>query len=106
MKATLFAVVLSLFFISFPVLAVEENAENKTPPPAQHVNKINLNKADVQTLVGSFKGIGQKRATAIVSYREAHGNFKSVTDLAGVRGIGNAFVNKNLLQLQNVFEIK
>lgn len=107
MKATLFAVVLSLFVVSFHALAVEKNIQPSTPPPTkQHDNKINLNKADVQALTQSFKGIGKKRAEAIVSYREKHGNYKSVAELADVRGLGKSFVNKNLLQLQEAFAVE
>ncbi len=109
MKATLFAVVLSLFVVSFPALAVEKNSQPSTPPPPptkQQTNKINLNKADVQTLTKSFKGIGKKRAEAIVSYREKQGHYKSVAELAEVRGLGQSFVNKNLPQLEDVFAVE
>ncbi len=107
MKATLFAVVLSLFVVSLPSFAVDENNSSKTLSLAeQQVNKINLNTADALTLTQSFKGIGKKRAEAIVGYREKHGNFKSVAELADVRGIGKSFVNKNLSELQDVFAVE
>ena len=107
MKATLFAVVLSLFVISFPALADVNIVQPITPPPTeQTLHKINLNKADVQTLTQSFKGIGQKRAEAIVSYRETHGGFKSVEELAQVRGLGKQFVTVHLAQLQEVFAVE
>lgn len=99
MKATLFAVVLLLFVASFPSFAVEKNKQ-----PSKPLVIINLNKADVSTLTHSFKGIGKKRAEAIVDYREAHGDYRSVADLAGVRGL-RSFVNKNLLQLQKAFAV-
>lgn len=107
MKATLFAVVLSLFVVSFPSFAVEENTPpTSSPPTEQQIKKINLNTADVPLLTQSFKGIGKKRAEAIVSYREKQGNFKSVGELAEVRGIGKSFVNKNLPQLQEIFTVE
>ena len=56
----------------------------------QESHTINLNKADVDTLTQSFKGIGRKRAEAIVAYREANGEFKSLDDLALVKGIGRS----------------
>ncbi|HEM3611016.1 TPA: helix-hairpin-helix domain-containing protein [Streptococcus suis] len=51
-------------------------------------SKINLNtatEADLQTI----SGIGAKRATDIIAYREANGGFKSVDDLNNVSGIGD-----------------
>ncbi len=102
MKATLFAVVLSLFVISLPVFAVP----HIVTPTTQYVIKINLNKADVRALTKSFKGIGKKRAEAIVSYREKYGGFKSVAELASIRGLGKSFVRRNLSQLQEVFTVE
>ena len=107
MKATLFAVILSLFVVSFPVRAVEITAEPDTPlQTKQTIHKIDLNKADAKTLSKSYKGIGKKRAEAIVSYRETHGGFKSVDELANVRGLGKSFVNSHLEQLQAVFAVE
>ncbi len=48
---------------------------------------LNLNSADAAALQ-NIKGIGPKKADAIVAYREANGSFKSVEDLVKVRGIG------------------
>ena len=55
---------------------------------------VNINTADAATLA-SLPGIGQSRAQAIVSYRQDHGNFKSIEDLAGVKGISKGYVEKN-----------
>ena len=49
---------------------------------------VNINTADAQTISESLKGIGQKKAEAIVQYRKENGNFKSVDELASVSGIG------------------
>ena len=105
MKAKIFAVVLSLFVVSIPL-----NAAN-IPPNPQPVKvspataKIDLNKADANALSKSFKGIGQKRAEAIVKYREDHGKFNSIEDLAKVKGIGEHFVKSHKSQLQEVFAV-
>ncbi len=64
---------------------------------------IHLNTADAAALLHAIKGLGQKRADAIVAYRTAHGAFKSIADLAHVRGFGPRFVQANLKQLQTVF---
>lgn len=103
MKAAVFAVLLSFFSLSY---AIEASVHKTNAPPATSSSKINLNKADAATLAHSYKGIGLKRAEAIVSYRESHGAFKSVEELALVRGLGKAFVSRNLEQLQAVFSLK
>lgn len=54
---------------------------------------VNINQATA-TELATLKGIGVKKAAAIVSYREQHGNFKSVDDLAHVRGISNKMLQK------------
>ena len=106
MKATMFAAVLSLFVVSLSTQAIALDAKNNAPPVSeQALKKINLNKATAQELTGSFKGVGQKRAEAIVSYRETHGVFKSIEELAQVRGLGKSFVNSHLTQLQDVYSL-
>lgn len=106
MKATWFAVVVSLFFISFQVLAIEPaNQPQDSPPVEENLAKINLNTADVAMLTGSMKGIGKNRAQAIVNYRDAHGPFKSVEELSLIKGLGKSFVSHNLVQLQTIFTI-
>ena len=49
---------------------------------------VNINTANAQTISESLKGIGQKKAEAIVQYRKENGDFKSVDELASVSGIG------------------
>ena len=78
MKAKCIAVVLSLFVITLPVHATlaKQGAAPKQPPIVAH--KIDLNKADLTMLIGSIKGIGKKRAEAIIAYRQSHHGFKSL----------------------------
>ncbi|WP_035893731.1 ComEA family DNA-binding protein, partial [Legionella oakridgensis] len=61
---------------------------------------------DVQTLIHSIKGIGQKKAEAIIQYRKEHGAFKSIEDLAEVRGISRSFVRLHFAQLQEKFSVE
>ncbi|MAM00613.1 MAG: hypothetical protein CL583_19445 [Alteromonadaceae bacterium] len=56
---------------------------------------VNLNTATVEVLAESLEGIGASKAQAIVDYREANGSFKAVDDLANVKGIGAATIEKN-----------
>ncbi|MEO6078662.1 MAG: helix-hairpin-helix domain-containing protein [Steroidobacteraceae bacterium] len=57
--------------------------------------QVNINTADATTLSRELKGIGIKRAQAIVEYRQKHGPFKSADELALVKGIGPAALAKN-----------
>ena len=106
MKVKYTAVLLSLCAVALPIHA---DTSTKEKPPivkssaASH--KININKADINILVGSVKGIGRKRAQAIIAYREEHKGFKSLDELADVKGFGQGFLNKNRVKLQEVFEV-
>lgn len=55
---------------------------------------INVNTAGASTLV-ALKGIGEKKARAIVAYRKAHGPFASLDDFEQVPGIGPALIEAN-----------
>ena len=73
---------------------------------AKSVGKVNLNTADAQTLSKAVKGIGPKRAEAIVAYREQHGRFKNLDELVNVRGIGKKFMARNEGVLKKVLKVK
>lgn len=55
--------------------------------------EVNLNTA-TQAELEAVKGIGPAKAKAILAYRTKNGAFKSVDDLAKVKGFGKASVNK------------
>jgi competence protein ComEA len=57
--------------------------------------QVNINTADVQTLSTELKGVGEKKAQAIIDYRKEHGPFKSITDLSSVKGIGDKLLEDN-----------
>ncbi len=60
--------------------------------------QINLNTATAAQLE-ALNGIGAAKAEAIVAYRDAHGGFKSVDELAAVKGVGDKTVEKNREQM-------
>ena len=76
-----------------PALAVDK------PAPIAPMS-VNINTADAQTLAVALDGVGAARAKAIVEYREAHGPFRSVDDLAQVKGIGERVVAANRTRLK------
>ena len=53
---------------------------------------VNVNSADVETLARELKGIGHAKAQAIVDYRQKHGAFRSVDELAMVKGISQKLI--------------
>nr|WP_232821162.1 ComEA family DNA-binding protein [Oceanimonas marisflavi] len=77
-----------------PAFANEENTESAV------VTSININTANAEQLA-QLSGVGPAKAAAIVDYRDTNGPFKSVDDLALVRGIGEATIDKNRHLLSN-----
>ena len=63
---------------------------------------ININTATAEELAAGLNGVGASKAMAIVRYREQFGDFESLEELAEVRGIGMATIEKNraLLRLR------
>lgn len=55
---------------------------------------ININTADKELLM-SVNGIGERLAEAIVAYRNQNGPFRSIEELAEVKGVGPSVVEKN-----------
>jgi competence protein ComEA len=104
MKARFIALLLSFFIISYPAQADNSPQPSKLSPTEPSA-RINLNQANVSSLTGSFKGIGKKRAEAIIEYRESHHGFKSIEELADVRGIGQRFVDKNKEKLKEIYGV-
>jgi competence protein ComEA len=61
---------------------------------------VNINSADAKTIASNLKGIGIKKANAIVKYRKKHGSFKSIEDLENVKGIGKKTIQKNRSEIR------
>jgi len=69
------------------------HAQQAEPVPV--VQMVNINTADAAALAAALNGVGTSRAEEIVRYREAYGPFKSVEELADVKGIGPSTLEKN-----------
>ena len=98
-----------LCLLSFHNLCAYAQSDVKSPEKqqsAQSSTKINLNTTDAATLTGSFKGIGKKRAEAIIAYRDNHRGFKALEELAEVKGIGQHFVQVNKEALKKVYVVE
>ena len=56
---------------------------------------VDINTADAETISAELQGVGISKAIAIVEFRKANGPFKSVDDLAQVKGIGERTIEIN-----------
>ena len=61
----------------------------------QQFELININQADIEQLV-LLKGVGKKKAEAIVEFRQKNGDFTSVEELQNVKGIGINVIKDNI----------
>lgn len=87
MKSLISAIMLCLsVLLAHPALAEVSEAPLVT---------VNINQASAAEIAETLSGIGLAKAEAIVSYREENGNFADVEELAMVKGIGPATVERN-----------
>jgi competence protein ComEA len=82
--------------LSQPLLAADKPAAKpaSTVTTAKESGKVNLNTANINELT-ALKGIGEKKAQAIIDFREKQGKFTTVEQLADVSGIGPATLEAN-----------
>ncbi len=95
---TLFSAIL----LSLPVALVTTHAmAEKTEPASKQVSEqqveqqVNVNTASAEALAKALKGVGLKKAEAIIKHREAVGGYKRIEQLLEVKGIGEATLEKN-----------
>lgn len=67
--------------------AAQNSARISETTASSAAKLINVNTATASQLC-SLKGIGEKKAAAIIQYRDEHGDFTSVDQLLNVPGIG------------------
>ena len=65
------------------------------------VDKININTAS-KTSLEAIKGVGPTLAGRIIQYREEHGTFERVEDIASVKGVSSKLLEKIALQITTV----
>jgi len=87
--------VLFICVVGFSTLPGDVSAKSNTKVTTQKVlpENLDINSADKDLLV-QLPGIGPKTADAILKYRKANGEFKSLEDLTNVKGIGNKTLAK------------
>ena len=95
-------IIIATFFsclVSCAVLAANEsvlidnssNTQGASIPLKEPV--VNINQASIKNLM-TLHGLAEKKAQAIVAYREAHGEFSSADQLVAVKGIGKKLLEK------------
>ncbi|NHO64481.1 helix-hairpin-helix domain-containing protein [Aestuariicella hydrocarbonica] len=84
---------LCMFSLSSPVSWAE--TANAAPSATQAIYAVNINTASAEEIAATLKGIGLKKAQAIVAFRESNGQFASKEALMAVKGIGESTVAKN-----------
>lgn len=81
-----------------PASASQPKAVAQSPVPAKATapvtGRINVNTADITTL-SHLKGVGEKKAQAIVAYRKQNGPFNSLEQFGAVPGIGPSILAQN-----------
>lgn len=95
---------LSLVFWLLAAIGSSQMAVAQTTPTPKNestittkspiIYPIDINHADLKNL-GHIKGLGKKRAKAIIQYRKQHGEFHTLNDLSQVKG----FTQKRLQML-------
>ncbi len=81
---------------------VAPDGKNAAAKPSKAIPKdVNINTADKATLT-LLPGVGTVTAEAILAYRQANGDFKSIDDLMKVKGIGEKSLAKLKPYLQQL----
>tara|TARA_Y100000034_G_C6715087_1_gene316069 strand:- start:128 stop:439 length:312 start_codon:yes stop_codon:yes gene_type:complete len=79
-------------------LAQQTPISNLEPVTQNEVSKLNVNSASIEQLV-KIKGLGQKKAKAIVQYIQLNGKLVSLDELLEIKGIGQKLLVKLKAQL-------
>ncbi|MFT6103045.1 MAG: competence protein ComEA [Granulosicoccus sp.] len=79
--------------------ATKATKVNKVKTPIGQT--VNINTGSAEAISASLKGIGLKKAQAIIEWRKANGAFTSIAQLTEVKGIGEKtlMANKDKIKL-------
>ena len=80
------------------IRALPSSTTVEREPAVTAMLQVHLNTDSVEQLQ-QLKGIGAKKAQAIIDYRQQHGPFQKIEELKNVKGIGEQTFEKNRTQL-------
>ncbi|GJM12093.1 MAG: hypothetical protein DHS20C12_04960 [Pseudohongiella sp.] len=83
---------MAAILLAFSTVSLAVEAQ---PETTQQFEVLDINSADAAAIAAALDGIGLTKAQEIVAYREMFGSFHSVEELAEVKGIGPATIEKN-----------
>jgi competence protein ComEA len=86
-------ILLSVFILGGAVYV--QAAEPEADTVVMSGVSVNVNTADAELIAEVLKGIGLKKAQAIVAWREKHGKFTAVEQLTEIKGVGESTLAKN-----------
>lgn len=98
----LWPMLLTVAGLSFtqPTMAQDAAAASSTMNTQNQTSAIDINTADIKTLV-ALPGIGPSKAQSIIDYRDINGAFRSIDEIVNVQGIGPA-LSARIMQLISV----
>ena len=86
-RVILFLIIVALLGLGINFLTKHYSQIRVIGYVSRDIGKINLNQTDKQTLI-SVPGIGAKLAQRIIDFRQQNGEFKYITELKNIKGIG------------------
>ena len=89
------SVLLTLFCLVFTPLSFAA-----TQHDTANIERVNINTASIEQLSESLAGIGPQKASAIIEWRTRNGNFTDTKQLAEIKGIGEAIIERNKERIQ------
>ena len=95
----IFSLLLITLLTCFSVLSVAQQMTEQPEIIDLASQRVDINQASLDDLI-SLKGVGMKRAKAIIAYREMNGKFTTVEELAKVKGIGAKVLADNIQRLK------
>lgn len=85
----------SIFLILLlSIFSLQTYADNDIAQQNKQI--LNINSASAEDISKTLKGVGMKKAQAIIDYRESYGDFHHVDELIAVKGIGKNTLAKNV----------
>ena len=95
LKRIVLIITTTIAFSTIVMAASEPTDEMRSLVITADYEPVNINKASAARIAAAMKGVGLKTATAIVAYRKDNGPFKTMDELAEVKGVGAATLRKN-----------